>query len=185
MATAGKRAGWTMWVARAVLPILGLGLMLGLSVAWGCGSSGQDSVTAPDPSKQSNATSPPTSTTALAAVTFHSGNGDTTLRVEVARTPAERAKGLMNRASLPADQGMIFVWDKPTRTGFWMKDTDIPLSIAFISGDGVVVDLQDMQAQTEDIHQPARDFQYAVEANLGYFAAHGVKAGDKVDVSGI
>ena len=81
-----------------------------------------------------------------ARVIFHAANGENSeLKVEVARTGQERATGLMNRKQLDADSGMIFVWDDPVRSGFWMKDTYIPLSIAFIAEDGTIVDIQDMQ----------------------------------------
>lgn len=115
-------------------------------------------------------------------VTFHTTTGDSTLKVEVARTAAEKQKGLMGISSMEADSGMIFVWDDPITTGFWMKNTFIPLSIAFILGDGTIIDIQEMEAQTLNPHAPGKPFLYAVEANKGYYSQHGIKVGDKAEI---
>lgn len=90
--------------------------------------------------------------------------------------------GLSNRSSLAADSGMVFVFSSDTQTPFWMKDTLIPLSIAFISSDGTIVEIQDMQPETENLHYPAKLYRYAVEANQGYFRNNGIVAGDRVDL---
>jgi len=116
-------------------------------------------------------------------VIFHPSNGsDVKLNVEVARTSAERSRGLMDRTSMDADGGMIFVWESPVNAPFWMKDTLIPLSIAFIAEDGTIVDIQEMKAQSLDQHAPGKPYLYAVEANKDYFTQHGIKPGDKADV---
>ncbi len=117
-----------------------------------------------------------------AAVAIFAAPGSPSLALEVARTAQERATGLMNRASLPADSGMLFVFDGPTTARFWMKDTLIPLSIAFITGDGTILDIQDMQPETLDAHGPAAPYVYAIEANQGWFAAHGVQPGQTVNL---
>lgn len=120
-----------------------------------------------------------TSDANLSQVVFHSSSGvDATLMVEVARTPQEKATGLMNRRQMDPDRGMIFVWDRPAQSGFWMKDTYIPLSIAFIAANGAIVDIADMQPLTMQPHTPSGPYIYAVEANQGWFASHGVKKGD-------
>ena len=113
-------------------------------------------------------------------VVFHpsEGSDSATLHVEVARTNQEKARGLMFRDRLGADDGMIFIWNKPVTEAFWMKDTPLPLSIAFINGSGTIVDIQDMQPQTLDAHEPAAPYVFAVEANQGWFSQHGVKRGD-------
>lgn len=117
-----------------------------------------------------------------AHVVFTGSDGqEAELKVEVARTGPERAQGLMNRDKLDADSGMIFIWDDPTLGGFWMKDTYIPLSIAFISADGTIVDIQDMQPLDLANHMPKASYIYAVEANQGWFAEHGIKAGDRAE----
>lgn len=118
-------------------------------------------------------------------IVFHAADGDVRLAVEVARTTSEREQGLMHREELDEDSGMIFIWDRPTTGGFWMKNTLIPLSIAFISQEGAIIDIQDMQPQTLDSHSPGRSYMYAVEVNQGYFGEKGIAVGDMVDVADI
>jgi len=89
----------------------------------------------------------------------------------------------MGVSSLDADSGMIFVWDSPVTTPFWMKNTLIPLSIAFLSGDGTIIDIQEMEAQTLTQHGPGKAYIYAVEANKGYFSRQGIKVGDKAEIN--
>ncbi len=109
--------------------------------------------------------------------------GDTILlRLEVANTESLRESGLMYIKQLDTDTGMIFVWDQPVRESFWMENTLIPLSIAFLGPDGTVHEIQDMAAETTDLHTPQADYQYAIEANLGYFAANGIKVGDRLQL---
>ena len=108
-----------------------------------------------------------------------------TLTAEIADDEIKREVGLMNRRSMPSDAGMLFVFDRPAnakQVGFWMKDTLIPLSIAFVEPNLTVEDIQDMQPQTEQAHYAPRDYAYAIEANLGFFANHGVAVGDKVTI---
>ena len=113
------------------------------------------------------------------AVSFE-GN-DAVLYVDVADTPQEQEKGLMRVEKLPSDQGMAFVFDEPSRSTFWMKDTLIPLSIAFVDDTGRVLGLRDMQpceadpCPTYGIDQP---YVLAIEANLGWFDEAGVEVGD-------
>lgn len=105
------------------------------------------------------------------------------LRVETANTPEERAKGLMGRTSLPADQGMAFLYDAPTRDSFWMKDTLIQLSIAFWDKSGRIMSILDMSPCTAEpcrTYSPGVPFIGAVEVNQGYFAEHGIRVGDPV-----
>jgi len=105
--------------------------------------------------------------------------------VEVADDEPKREYGLMNRSSLPADAGMLFVFNPPANakaTGFWMEDTLIPLSIAFVEPNMAVENVQEMQALSKDIHYAPRDYAFAIEANQGFFASHGVGAGDKVTI---
>ena len=102
------------------------------------------------------------------------------LRVEVAATDAEREKGLMFRKSMAANDGMLFVFDEAAYHAMWMKNTLIPLSVAFLDRDGVILNVLDMEPQTLDSHQAAGPAIYAIETNKGWYAAHQVKAGDKV-----
>lgn len=108
--------------------------------------------------------------------------GAVTLRVELADTPEKMTRGLMDRQSLPQDQGMLFVFAQPGRSPFWMKNTYIPLSIAFIGTDGRILHIEDMQPLTETFHTPPMDYQYALEVNQGWFRAHNVTVGDRVRI---
>ena len=102
------------------------------------------------------------------------------LKVEIAASDPEREKGLMFRKSLGRDDGMLFVFDEPAYHAMWMKNTLIPLSVAFIDRDGVILNILDMEPQTLDSHQAAGPAVYAIETNKGWYSAHQVKAGDRV-----
>ncbi len=98
--------------------------------------------------------------------------------VEVAKTPNERAKGLMGRKRLGRDEGMFFIFEAEGYHSFWMKDTLIPLSIAFIDKEGRIVRITDMKPQTLESHHPPIPILYALEMKKGWFSAHGIKVGD-------
>jgi uncharacterized membrane protein (UPF0127 family) len=103
----------------------------------------------------------------------------TVLQVRVADTPQTRATGLMGVTRLPADQGLAFVFDAPTTGQFWMKDTLIPLSIAFVDGTRVI-GVQEMVPCTSDpceLYDAGAPYTTAIEANAGYFQSHHVGAG--------
>ena len=114
------------------------------------------------------------------------GDGKPTrLFVEIARTEAERAEGLMGRRSLKANQGMVFLFSEPTEAGFWMKDTLIPLSIAFWDSSDRIVAILDMEPCGADpcpAYEPGIPYVGAVEASRGYFDRHGVEVGDAVEL---
>ena len=97
--------------------------------------------------------------------------GPHAFEVEVAATPDARGRGLMGRTHLPADGGMLFVFEQPGRHCFWMRDTPLPLSIAFIDSTGRIASLADMQPRTETLHCPSTDVRYALEVRQGEFAA--------------
>jgi hypothetical protein len=100
---------------------------------------------------------------------------------EVATTVAARAVGLMRRFSLHADHGMLFVFDAPQPLTFWMKDTYIPLSIAFIGADGRILNIEDMAPQTESPHNSRGPAMFALEMKKGWFVQFAIAAGDRVD----
>ena len=102
------------------------------------------------------------------------------VQAEVADRPASRAKGLMYRESLPDNHGMLFVFDAPSRQCMWMKNTPLPLSVAFIKADGRISNIAQMQPQTETIHCASEDVLYALEMAQGWFWARAIKAGDAV-----
>lgn len=107
--------------------------------------------------------------------------GPHAFQVELAATPQQRQRGLMGRTHLDADGGMLFVFGQPGRHCFWMKDTPLPLSIAFIDPAGRIVGLADMQPRSEALHCPPADIGYALEVNQGLFRQRGIAPGARVD----
>jgi len=105
---------------------------------------------------------------------------DQSITVEVANNERTRSKGLMYRESMPADQGMLFVFDYPHQPCFWMKNTYLPLSIAFITTQGIISSIHDMQPQSTDTHCPREPILYALEMNQGWFKKHELKPGNKI-----
>ncbi len=99
---------------------------------------------------------------------------------QVAVTPEEREIGLMFRQDMPAQEGMLFVFEQPATQCFWMKNTLLPLTAAFVAEDGTIVNLADMKPQTLDSHCSAKPVRYVLEMNQGWFAKKGIKAGSKL-----
>jgi uncharacterized membrane protein (UPF0127 family) len=120
----------------------------------------------------------------LPPVTFYAeSGGQPQLFVTIADTLEEQNTGLMNVEAMPADEGELFIFDDYTTTPFYMKDTLIPLSIAWVDENGYIVDIQDMAPETLDLHYPAKPYRYAIEANLGWYAQNDVHVGDFVDLA--
>lgn len=113
-----------------------------------------------------------------------SGGDEVEVRVEIADDEEERAKGLMDRTSLGEDRGMLFVFPDEQVRSFWMRDTLIPLSIAYMDSDGRIVDIQDMEPRDDDPPQyvSAEPAQYALEVNQGFFEERGVEVGDRAEL---
>ena len=107
--------------------------------------------------------------------------GNVSIMVEICDTPESRRQGLMFRNYLPENEGMLFVFETEGYHSFWMKNTYIPLSIAFISRKGEIVQIEDMQPQDLTVHNPACPVLYALEMNQGWFSKKGIKVGDKVE----
>lgn len=108
-------------------------------------------------------------------------------RVEVAQTPEQRAYGLMNREQLDDDAGMVFLFFEEHRGGFWMKDTLIPLSIAFFDVDGEILRILDMVPCEEEpckVYDPGVTYSGALEVNRGAFEREGVEEGDIIRLTG-
>lgn len=103
------------------------------------------------------------------------------IRAEVARTPAERAKGLMNRRNMGKNDGMLFVFEQPQVVSMWMKNTLIPLSVAFIDEQGRIINIAEMLPETLDSHSSLALAKYALEMNAGWFDKHNILAGKSVD----
>lgn len=132
------------------------------------GSEGPDASRTPQPDR---------------VIVFTNGSGDEVpLNVEVADSPDLRSEGLMNRESLAEDAGMLFIWPEDSASGFWMKDTLIPLSVAFVGEDGTILHIADMEPLDETLHRSPEPFRYAVEVNQGWFEENGIGVGDVLDV---
>ncbi len=102
------------------------------------------------------------------------------VKAEVASTEAQRARGLMYRRKMGTNKGMLFVYPKPERLSFWMKNTYLPLSIAYIDSRGSIVHIEDMKPLTTNSHPSPKPVPYALEMNQGWFDDKGVKVGDTV-----
>jgi uncharacterized membrane protein (UPF0127 family) len=137
-----------------------LGLALGLALSLG-GAGAQN---APQPR--------------LDTVTLSAGMHN--IRAEVARTSLQTQTGMMFRTEMAPNEGMLFAFDGLERRCFWMKNTLLPLSIAFIADDGRIVNLADMQPQSEQSHCSAEPVRFALEMNQGWFAKRGIKPGLKL-----
>ena len=112
--------------------------------------------------------------------TSHVKVGPHALKVELATSEEQRERGLMFRKSLGRDDGMLFVFDEPAYQSMWMKNTLIPLSVAFLDAHGRILNVLDMQPQTLDTHTSAGPARYAIETNIGWFDRNKLKAGDQV-----
>ena len=146
----------------------------------GCGSSGIGASASPEAESTAAASGPELRTVTIDS----SGGGEVEVRVEIADDLPEQTRGLMERTALAEDRGMLFVYSDEEVRSFWMKNTLIPLSIAYMDSDGRIVDLQDMKPLDDDpphyvSAEPAR---YALEVNRGFFEEHGVEVGDTADL---
>ena len=102
------------------------------------------------------------------------------MQVQVAATPDQRAIGLMHRAEMPQAEGMLFAFEQASQQCFWMKNTLLPLTAAFIADDGTIINLADMKPQTTDAHCSDQPVRWVLEMNQGWFAKRGIKAGFKL-----
>jgi hypothetical protein len=117
----------------------------------------------------------------------HTSSGEQSFAIEVAATPEARAQGLMGRETLEPYDGMAFTWSEPVRTSFWMKDTLIPLSIAFWDSDWRIVAMDDMEPCTSDpcpTYDPGTEILGAVEVARGELERRGIQLGDRVEIAG-
>ncbi len=99
---------------------------------------------------------------------------------EVASIPSDRAQGLMFRKKMPDNEGMLFVYPQPHVTGMWMKNTLIPLSVAFIDEKGVIINVEEMKPQTLDAHMAKGAAKYSLEMNTGWFKKRRLGPGTKI-----
>jgi uncharacterized membrane protein (UPF0127 family) len=99
---------------------------------------------------------------------------------QVAQEPVQREIGLMYRSDMPQGEGMLFVFPQPEKLCFWMKNTILPLTAAFVADDGTIVNLEDMKPQTTDSHCSLKPVRYVLEMNQGWFGKKGIKPGFKL-----
>jgi len=105
------------------------------------------------------------------------GAGMYRIDAQVALTPDQRQIGLMYRSEMPQHEGMLFVFEEPAQQCFWMKNTLLPLTAAFVADDGSIVNLVDMKPQTTDSHCSTKPVRFVLEMNQGWFAKKSIKAG--------
>ena len=115
-------------------------------------------------------------------VYIHTQDHTLELDVEIASTLEQRQHGLMFRDELPENSGMIFLFPDNIRGGFWMKNTKIPLSIAFINAEGKILKIMDMEPYSKTPRDPGVPYRQALEVNQGWFSEHGVGEGDHVEL---
>ncbi len=107
--------------------------------------------------------------------------GKTPLRVEVVETLEQQERGLMFRQSLPENEGMLFVYKEPQEMSFWMRNTFIPLDIAFVGADGLILNIHQARPLDESVlYRSAGSAKYVIETNQGWFSRRGIRPGDKV-----
>lgn len=114
----------------------------------------------------------------LPAIRLHAGMHN--IKAELAQTADQRAIGLMHRKTMGANDGMLFVFERPAQQCFWMKNTLLPLSIAFIGDDGAITSIEEMAPQSVESHCSKQPVRYALEMNQGWFAKRGIKPGSKL-----
>jgi uncharacterized protein len=102
------------------------------------------------------------------------------IQAEVADTPKAREVGLMNRSSMPSNSGMLFIFEKKAGHCFWMQNTKIPLSIAFIADDGKIINIEEMAAHTKNNHCPHAAIRYALEMNSRWFSERAIAPGSLI-----
>ena len=163
-------------------------LFASLLLVAGCGggeegeSSSEASSESPEETAPST-TAPEPAATRTDTLNIVNASGERVeVEVEIADTRTEQARGLMERTELAKNAGMLFVLESEQKPGFYMENTLIPLSIAFMDSEGGIVDIQDMQPLDEARHYPAEPAQYALEVNQGFFDERGVQVGDRVEL---
>ena len=165
-----KRACWT---GLAVL-LVGLG-------AGAASCDGKDAVrSVRSPAERVRGAPLPTGTLRIGTA-----QGTVVVRVEIAETPETRRRGLMHRPTLAPNAGMVFLFESPASGLFWMKNTLIPLSVAFWDRSGHIVAILDMEPCRADpcrLYSPRTTYIGAVEVNRGFFSLHGVSIGDVVEL---
>jgi uncharacterized membrane protein (UPF0127 family) len=171
---------------RALLVVLTL-LFASLLLMAGCGgeqgSAPEKEEPSPAPAETTQGTAASSSPEESATLAIISSDGERAeVEVEIADERDEQQRGLMERTELAEDAGMLFVFERDEPRSFWMRNTLIPLSIAYIADGGRIVDIQDMQPLDETSHPSTEPARYALEVNQGFFAERGIQIGDEVEI---
>ena len=156
-----------------------IAVVLALLLA-GCGGTGER----PDSEPSGSGEGPTVTETATETVTIEASGSSVEVGVEIADDSNEMARGLMGRTALAEDAGMLFVYPEERELSFWMRDTLIPLSIAYMDSEGRIVDIQHMKPldDTPPHYVSAEPARYALEVNRGFFDERGVEVGDKAEL---
>jgi uncharacterized membrane protein (UPF0127 family) len=146
-------------------------------------SSCTGSGSSPAPEKNSGAYRSGRPQSGLATATLRSGGVE--ILVELAVSPTEQETGLMHRKAIADGRGMLFVYGEDRRLSFWMKNTLVPLSIAYLGADGVIKEIHDMEPLSLAPVESSRYVRHALEAPRGWFGRVGLRVGDRFDLSGV
>ena len=161
------------------MPTRALLLVLAVAALAGCGRDGEEAAPTTTGSR------PAGPVFERGTVVIEGAGAQVRVDVEIAETPVQQQLGLMHRESLASEAGMVFVFAKETRGGFWMKNTLIPLSIAFYDRGGKILRILDMEPCTKDpcpVYDPGVSYRGALEVNKGAFREWGVSEGDRIRV---
>jgi uncharacterized protein len=171
-----RRHGFlSSWTAGALVAFVAL-------VIVGCGGAPPTATATASPTRTPAPVATPAPASADLTVIKASGEQVGLRPVEIADTADLQHVGLSGRATLAENAGMLFVFDGDVTTGFWMHNTTIPLSIAFIGADGRIVDIQNMEPLSDLVHYSAKPYRFALEVNQGFYARHAIAIGDRVQV---
>jgi len=176
-----------MRICIAVLMLSFASLFLGVSCGGEKSSAPSESTEETTPSTTATATTPATVSESEASRTptvgiINSEGERVVVEVEIADNDAERQRGLMERTALAENAGMLFVFEREQPLAFWMRNTLIPLSVAYIDSNGRIVDIQDMEPLDETPHPSAEPGRYALEVNQGFFAERGIEVGNEMEI---
>ncbi|MFO7588767.1 MAG: DUF192 domain-containing protein [Gemmatimonadota bacterium] len=172
----GRIVGPALLLAVATLAAAGCG-----PAAGGDGAGGGEPAGSPPAVQESVAARPQPGPGGRILRTVEVRVGGVPVTVEIADTPALRERGLMHRDSLPANHGMLFVYPDEEVRSFWMRNTRIPLDIAFLDRNGAILNVERMEPQTDENTFSAAPAMYALELPAGWFEAHDVGAGDRME----
>lgn len=134
----------------------------------------------PTPTLMPTATPTATPNDGRVTLVVDGAGGTAEVRVELAQTSEEITTGLMHREFLPEGEGMLFIFEQPSNTGFWMRNTLIPLDIAYLAEDGRIREIRQGEPLNETVLRPELPYSYVLEVNAGWFASRGMGIGDRV-----